>query len=144
VAVEAGDAYWTVGMRIVVVLPSSATDGRLEMTEFDCPPGVATPVHVHSREDETFRVLEGTIRYICGTVAESAASGATIHLPRGVRHAFVTSGDRSARLLHAASPAGMVGFQIATGVAASGPRPNPNKIDRGGRRDRGPVRDRHP
>jgi catechol 2,3-dioxygenase len=126
----AGDAYWTLGMRLTVLVPGSGTEGRFELSEMECPPRFATPLHVHSREDETFRVLEGRIRYLCGEIVDSAAAGATIHLPRGVPHAFATSGETTARLLHSASPAGMLGFHIAAGTPASGAGPGPAEVDR--------------
>lgn len=126
----AGEAYWTIGMRMVVIVPSGATGGRFEICEFECPPGFATPLHVHSREDETFRVLEGEIRFVCGEVTGGVEAGGTVHLPRGVAQAFATLGDRPARLLHTASPGGMAGFHMAVGVPANGPAPDPALIDR--------------
>jgi catechol 2,3-dioxygenase len=125
-----GAAYWTVGMRMVVLVPSSATDGRFTLCEFTCPTGFATPLHMHSREDETFRVTEGEMRYLCGDTAHSASPGSTVHLPRGVQHAFATAGDQPLHVLHTASPSGMEGFHIAVGVPASEAPPDPAKLDR--------------
>ena len=130
VAPGAAPAYWTVGMRMEVLVPGSTTAGRFSLAELTCPPGFATPLHVHSREDETLYVVEGQIRYVCGDSTDSGGPRTSLHLPRGVPHAFATAGHAPLRLLHTASPSGMEGFHIAVGVLASGSPPDPSTLDR--------------
>jgi catechol 2,3-dioxygenase len=130
VAAAGGPAYWTVGMRMEVLIPGGATEGRFTLCEFTCPPGFATPLHVHSREDESFHVIEGEIRYVCGEATGSGGPHSTCHLPRGVPHAFATAGEVPLRLLHTASPSGMEGFHMAVGIPGAGSAPDPSTLDR--------------
>lgn len=113
-----GSAYWTVGMLMVVKVRSGDTAGRLSVCEFLCPPGYAVPLHIHRREDESFWVSEGRIRYRCGDEEFVAEPGAYVYLPLGLPHAFKVLSRENARLLHFAVPAGMEGFHTELGVAA--------------------------
>jgi mannose-6-phosphate isomerase-like protein (cupin superfamily) len=101
------------------------------------PAWLRDALHVHSRENETSYVIEGQIRYVCGDSTGSGGPRTSLHLPRGVPHAFATAGDAPLRLLHMASPSGMEGFHMAVGVPASGPPPDPSTGSRGDRSDGG-------
>jgi quercetin dioxygenase-like cupin family protein len=86
---------------------SESTGGAL--TVFDSDTDGGAPRHVHSREDECFYVMDGTISVECGDEAWEAGPGAFVFLPRGVPHAWDVVGER-ARVLILTVPAGFEGF----------------------------------
>jgi mannose-6-phosphate isomerase-like protein (cupin superfamily) len=111
-----GEAYWTVGMLVVVKVWGRETAGRFSVCEFLCPPGFAPPVHLHRREDESFWVLEGRLQYRIGDKEIVAGAGSYIYLPLGVPHGFRVISEETARLVHFAVPAGMEDFHAELGV----------------------------
>lgn len=114
-----GSSYWTLGMLMVVKAWGRDTAGRLSACEFVCPPGYATPLHLHHREDETWWVLEGQVRYRCDADEFVAGPGAFVYLPRGLRHGFKVTGPGNARMLHVAVPSGMEEFHAELGEPAT-------------------------
>lgn len=128
-----GRAYWTLGMLMVVKVRAQDTGGRLSVCEFVCPPGFATPLHVHDREDETWWVIEGQVRYRCGAEEFDAEPGACLYLPLGIPHGFKVVGSENARLLHVSVPGGSEEFHTEMGVPtdeATPPPPMPLDIAR--------------
>ncbi len=80
----------------------ASTGGVITLIESRTTGGA--PLHVHSREDECFYVLDGTIIVHCGEDVFHAGPGAFVFLPRGVPHDWdVTSG--TATLLMITVPA---------------------------------------
>ncbi len=67
--------------------------------------GFGPPLHIHSREDEAFYVLEGRIRFRQGDDEFVAGPGTWVWGPRGVPHAFKVESE-SARALVIVTPAG--------------------------------------
>jgi len=47
-------------------MTSADTGGAFALLEVTAPPQSAVPLHVHTREDETFFILDGTIEAECG------------------------------------------------------------------------------
>ena len=50
--------------------------------------GNEPPAHVHQNEDESYYILEGSIRFFVGDQVLEAHAGDFIHLPKGVPHRF--------------------------------------------------------
>jgi len=90
-----------------MVVTGEDSDGRFGMVEQRDPPGVGIPLHVHSREDETFHVVRGAIRFTVGTEEVTAEAGTTVLAPRGVPHAYETVGDGETVMLITFVPAGL-------------------------------------
>ena len=55
--------------------------------------GNEPPAHTHSREDESYYILEGSIRFWVGEEVFDAKAGDFIHLPKGVPHRFQLLSD---------------------------------------------------
>ena len=72
----------------------ASTDGAFGLSIVTQPPGIATPLHRHTREAEAFYVLDRTITYRAGDELFELTEGSFIFLPRGVPHAFRIRGDR--------------------------------------------------
>ncbi len=83
------------------------------------PPGVATPLHRHSREAEAFYLLDGTMDYRAGKEDFHLAAGSFIYLPAGLPHAFRIRGDRPARFLALTVPGGLLGLYDEVGLPAA-------------------------
>jgi mannose-6-phosphate isomerase-like protein (cupin superfamily) len=74
-----------------------STAGGLTLIESRTRGGA--PWHVHSREDEYFYVVEGTIIVYCGTDVFEAGPRSFVFLPRGVPHAWDVAGEGVATVL---------------------------------------------
>jgi mannose-6-phosphate isomerase-like protein (cupin superfamily) len=73
---------------VTVVIRVSAKDSGGAMTVLEeVPPMVDTPVHVHSREDELFYIVEGEHIITLGEREHRLGPGEAIFAPRGVPHA---------------------------------------------------------
>ena len=66
--------------------------------------------HIHRNEEEAFYVLEGEVEFRLGDASEIITTGGFALIPRGTVHAFTTLGEKPARLLVLASPAGFEHF----------------------------------
>jgi mannose-6-phosphate isomerase-like protein (cupin superfamily) len=97
---------------------ATQTGGAYGMVEAWAPPGSGPALHRHSREDESFRVLEGRLTMRCGDELVAAEPGSLTFLPRGVPHTFVVEGDAPAHLLSVCTPGGLEAFFVAAGRPA--------------------------
>jgi quercetin dioxygenase-like cupin family protein len=61
--------------------------------------GNEPPAHTHQREDESYYILEGSIRFWVGDKVIDAKAGDFIHLPKGVPHKFELQSDRVKELM---------------------------------------------
>ena len=81
----------------------ASTGGVLTLIESETTGGA--PMHVHTREDECFYVLAGTITVQCGEETFEAGPGSFVFLPRGVPHSWDVLGGEVARVLIITAPA---------------------------------------
>lgn len=83
----------------------------IAVLELTVPPKTfGAPPHVHTREDECFYVLEGTVHFLEREKTIAAPAGTLMVLPRGHLHGFWNAGDEPARLLLIISPGEFAGF----------------------------------
>src|SRR2546427_410397 len=75
----------------------SSTGGCLTLIESHTRGGA--PMHVHSRDDECFYVLDGAIAVQCGDERFEAGPRSFVFLPHGIPHAWDVSGEGAATLL---------------------------------------------
>lgn len=86
-----------------VLLAPEQTGGSMALVDMTLPKGVEPPVHMHSREDETFYLLEGAMSFHIGDSLIKAAVGEAVFAPRQVPHHFVIESE-SARFLTLITP----------------------------------------
>ena len=86
------------------------TDGRLLAIENVIAPLDGPPLHSHGHEDESWYVIEGTLRFQLGEHEAEAPQGSFVFVPRGTPHAFRNIGDAPARILVVFTPSGMERF----------------------------------
>lgn len=129
-----GPAYCGPGERITYLITGAETGGAFFMAELNVVPGGGPPPHVHSREDESFCVQQGTLAVQVGEKTLKVSAGDFVHLPRGLAHSFKNVGDNTAKLLVVATPAGLENFFAETFFAAADvahiPELGPAVIDR--------------
>lgn len=93
-----------VGESTVVKVSASDTAGALALFHLTAPRLTGPPLHVHTREDELFYVLEGTLVFEIGGVRSTVHAGGVVYLPRGVPHRYQNFEHRDAVLLIAVTP----------------------------------------
>jgi quercetin dioxygenase-like cupin family protein len=86
-----------------VVISPNDTQGTLALLDMTLPAGVEPPVHLHTREDETFYLVEGEITFQIGEQVTAAVPGQTVFAPRNVPHQFRIT-TPSARFLTLITP----------------------------------------
>ncbi|CAN5766053.1 hypothetical protein BH23CHL7_BH23CHL7_05080 [soil metagenome] len=105
---------------IEIVLDAESSGGELTVFSLSLPPGHRSATHRHTRELETFLVLEGelTLTTAKGETLLGPADAAV--LPRGMDHSFA-AGQSGARFLIITTPGGLEAFfrDIDAGVPAS-------------------------
>jgi quercetin dioxygenase-like cupin family protein len=92
------------------------TDGKYAMLEVIVPPGGGPPPHIHSREEESFLILEGEITFIVGDKQIVAMAGSFANMPVGSLHTFKNTSDKTARMIVSVAPAGLEQMFLAVGV----------------------------
>jgi mannose-6-phosphate isomerase-like protein (cupin superfamily) len=105
---------WYSGWLLTFLATGEETNDVYSLTEVVGRRGAsaAPPLHIHTREDECFYVIEGAIAcYIDGREVQVPAGGFII-LPRGVPHRYELASEE-ARLLNLCVSAGFEGFYRA-------------------------------
>lgn len=116
---DTGRGTWAMGSLFEHLLESPPGQQRLGVALVTQPPGIATPLHRHTREAEAFYLLEGRLDYRCGDQLHELYPGCFIYLPKGVPHAFRIRGDRPARFLALAEPGGILHLYDEVGLPAT-------------------------
>ena len=109
---------WVLGSLFERLASGEETGGGFGLSLVTQPPGTATPVHVHTLEDEAFYLLDGTMTYSADGELHRLASGSFIFLPRGRPHAFRVTGDTPVRFLAIAAPGALMSLYDEVGRPA--------------------------
>ena len=95
---------------VVYLAEHSDTTGAYSLFEMTFQPGMGPPPHIHTREDESWCVLDGVFDFLIGDKTQRAKAGWFGVGPRGVAHAFTALGERPAKMLMFVTPAGFERF----------------------------------
>lgn len=111
------------------------TDGKYATFEAIVPPGNGPPPHIHSREEESFLVLEGEMTFQLGEERIVAGEGTFLNMPVGSLHCFRNESNKTARLLITVAPAGLekMFFEVGQPLAedaVSAPPPSQTDIEK--------------
>jgi mannose-6-phosphate isomerase-like protein (cupin superfamily) len=94
-----------------VLADSTRTGGQLVVGEARLPPHTSGPsLHVHTREDESAYVVEGTLTVAVGEEMFEATPGEFVWLPRNVPHTFANRSSTPVRVVGAIVPGGLEGM----------------------------------
>ncbi|MDQ1484312.1 MAG: hypothetical protein QOJ62_5 [Actinomycetota bacterium] len=113
-----GPATWAMGSLFERLINGEESGDQLGASIVTQPPGIATPLHVHSREAEAFYLLDGTMTYQAGEQLLHLVGGDFIYLPLGVPHAFRVTGDVPVRYLGLTVPGRLLGLYDEVGIPA--------------------------
>lgn len=114
-----GRATWAMNSLFEHLLESPPGMNRQGVAIVTQPPGVATPLHRHTREAEAFYMLDGRMDYRAGEDDYELYSGCFIYLPVGLPHAFRIRGDVPARFLALVNPGGLLHLYDEVGIPAA-------------------------
>lgn len=93
-----------------LLVTGEETNNAFFQFEAIVPKDGGPPPHVHSREDESFYVVSGSLEILLGDKTYQAKRGDFVFVPRGTVHRFRNVGDDSAVQLVTFVPAGMEKF----------------------------------
>lgn len=96
--------------KIDILVNGAMTNGASATMIQTTGPGGGPPPHRHSREDETFTVLEGDYEILTEGQWIKAPVGEVFFGPRGHIHTFRNAGTTTGRILVFISPAGFESY----------------------------------
>jgi mannose-6-phosphate isomerase-like protein (cupin superfamily) len=114
-----GPATWAMDSLFERLASAAETDGAFDVSLVTQPPGVATPLHVHTHEAEAFFLLDGTMTSQAGSTLHRLSAGYFIYLPKGVPHAFRVTGTSPVRFLGLTVPGGLMALYDEVGMPAT-------------------------
>ena len=111
-----------VGEPTLVKVATEDSGGAIALFHLTAPPMSGPPLHVHSREDEVFYVLEGELIFEVNGVRDTVGPGGTVYLKRGIPHRYQNLTKHDARLLIAVTPGAFQNFfgELSDATLAAG------------------------
>lgn len=103
-------ANYSPGRSIVLKLRCDETDGSIMMFEATAPAGTGSTLHLHHDSDEVAYVLGGEFTFLIGDDVTVGGPGTCAFMPRGLRHAWKSTGTQAGRVLFLYTPAGAGGL----------------------------------
>ena len=106
------------GRSVALKLLGGATNGSIMMFEETVPVGTMSAYHLHHDSDEVAYVLSGEVTFRIGDSVTVGGPGSCTLMPRGVPHAWKSTGAETGRVLFLYTPAragGLIEEQQRTG-----------------------------
>tara|TARA_R110002124_G_scaffold5301_1_gene33027 strand:+ start:41547 stop:42098 length:552 start_codon:yes stop_codon:yes gene_type:complete len=122
-----GDVLNVIGDIQTHKLIGSETNNQIVEWVDNVEPGVGIPPHVHTKEDEIFRVIKGEIEIMIDGKASILQAGDTAFAPKNVPHAWKVVGTEKAKMITSAFPAGIEHMFMELAKLPEGP-PNFEKV----------------
>jgi mannose-6-phosphate isomerase-like protein (cupin superfamily) len=105
------------GLQATILATAEETDGHLDLMDCVQPPGAATPLHMHTRYEERYWVISGSMTVWAGQDQVTMGPGDYYVIPTNVPH-MVRFGPEGARALVFSSPAGFAQLVARAGTPA--------------------------
>ncbi|MEX0287861.1 MAG: cupin domain-containing protein [Flavobacteriaceae bacterium] len=83
------------------------TDNQIFEWIDDLSPGSGIPPHIHTKEDEIFRVLSGQLEIMVDNKVTILREGDMAYAPKNIVHSWKVIGDQQAKMWVSAFPSGM-------------------------------------
>ena len=94
-----------------VKVSSADTGGQYTLMEDNLKANFRLGLHMHRFHAETFYILNGSVEFFVDGDWMTAESGASLHIPPGIKHACaLTEGSSAARMLMIFQPSGFDQF----------------------------------
>ena len=103
------NAIWYNGHTFSFLLDAGQTAGAFALLHCFFRKGGEPPAHFHTKEDETFYMLNGEIRFHIGDKKFIAKAGDVVYVPKGAAHQFSLVTE-TAKALLMITPAGIETF----------------------------------
>ena len=106
------------GRSFSLKLRGGETGDSIMMFEETVPAGTKSTLHLHHHSDEVAYVLSGEVTFLIGDDVTVGGPGTCAFMPRGVRHAWKSTGAETGRVLFLYTPAkagGLIEEQQQTG-----------------------------
>src|SRR5215203_1235915 len=116
VVVLPGEGAVIPGTRITWKATPEQTGGAYAVQEICVMPGrTGPPLHINTREEEAWYILEGELTFTIDEEQVCATAGAFVLVPRGIPHTARNTGDVPVRWLLLVSPPGFSRYFEARG-----------------------------
>lgn len=96
---QTGQTLQVLSDRVCIKLKSAASPNRMAAMTVDVPPGGGVPPHTHTKEQESYFMLEGTMVMQLGSQELTIEPGDFVHVPAGTVHGYKNDSDRCVRFL---------------------------------------------
>ena len=93
------------GIVMKCLLSGEQTAGQFCLFENKSDGNTKTPIHVHTRDDETVYVIEGELTAVLDSQPRRLTSGESIFLPRGIPHQLTNMSGNPCRYILIGTPA---------------------------------------
>lgn len=103
-------AVWGPGDLYSLLATGEETNNAFFQFEAIVPQGGGPRPHIHTREDETFYIVSGSLEILLGDKTYNAKAGDFVYIPRGTVHRFKNIGSQTAVQLVTFVPSGMEKF----------------------------------
>jgi len=116
-SVHTNRTRWYIGALFTFLATGKDTNGQFAYIEALMRKGLEPPPHMHTKEDETFYLLEGEVKMFVGDHECYLKPNEFIYLPKNIPHRFEIQTDTARMLIHT-SPAGLEEMFFALSIPA--------------------------
>ncbi len=102
-----GDVLNVIGAIQSHKLIGSETNNQFVEWVENVEPGVGIPPHIHTKEDEIFRVIKGQIEIMVDGKTTVLEEGDIAYAPKNILHSWKVIGKEKAKMIVSAFPAGI-------------------------------------
>lgn len=95
-----GNSYWYIGHLMSILISGKDSNGLFSLIHGYEIRGLEPPPHTHTKEDESFYIMDGEIKYTVGGEELYAKKGDWVFLPRNVQHSFQVITEKAEVLMH--------------------------------------------
>jgi len=104
---EEGNVLNVIGDIQTHKLVGSETGNQIVEWVSNVEPGVGIPPHIHTREDEIFRVITGQVEIMVDGEITVLSEGDVAFAPKNIPHSWKVVGTEKAKMITSAFPAGI-------------------------------------
>jgi quercetin dioxygenase-like cupin family protein len=123
--VRSTEGHVLMGGRQNIKLKSEDTNKKMSVIYSVVPAGSGIPIHIHSREDETFEITEGELEVTLNGEVQILTKGDLVFMPKNVPHGFRAVKDT--QMWVTLVPAGAENMFIELAALPAGP-PDMEKV----------------
>jgi quercetin dioxygenase-like cupin family protein len=116
------------GETLIYKVTGDDTNGALDVFVLNMQPKSGPPLHIHHHQHETIYFLKGSHKVQLDDEVFRCEAGGFVHIPIGVRHAFLNIGDQPSECMLSFAPGGTDKFFAEFAPAVRGDHPDPAKL----------------